>query len=413
MPTIKQVFDNPATTTRNPELLAKRAGVTVKSAQAFLRDQAASQITKRAVKPPDSAYVPTGGKRGEWLGDVIYLQDYKGVNKHRTAIFTLMEVNSRYVYARALTKATSAKTAEAMKEILAQNATEVKKGVAPILEVRTDGGPEMAGEFAALLKERGIPQDKGQPGTHERLARLDRYHGVLRRQLGEIFAIRNSHVWIDVLQDLVDNHNKSPSRALDAAGKNTAPIDVARSAKKEEMLRTADNKRAAEVRRSVDKMNIKPGTKVRLLTSRLKRAPKYVKGQEATYTPELYSVIERVGPNTFRVDVPAGEVSVWPVHSLQVVRKALGQKKALTPSTTKVNKKVVAAQRKEARNISEEEQKAALAAPARPRRERAARVDYKALATRGRGRRQRQCVYNTHKTKTLRQMRAQQPVTDG
>ena len=98
--TIKQVFDNPRTTTRNPALLAKRAGVQVKSAIAFLRDQAASQITKRAVKPPDSAYVPTGGPRGEWLGDTIYLTSYVGVNKQRTAIFTIMEVNSRYVYAR-------------------------------------------------------------------------------------------------------------------------------------------------------------------------------------------------------------------------------------------------------------------------------------------------------------------------
>ena len=365
--TIKSVFDDPATTTRNPELLAKRAGVTVKSAKAFLRDQAASQITKRAVKPPDSAYVPTGGRRGEWLGDTIYLTAYAGVNKKRTAIFTLLEVNSRYVYARALTKATAAKVAEAMEEILAQNATETSpdgtSGVAPILEVRTDGGPEMAGEFAALLKARGIRHTKGQPGTHERLARLDRYHGVLRRQLGELFALRNSHVWVDALQSLVDNHNRSPSRALDAAdptGQKTAPIDV--DAKKEEKLRTADNRRAAEVRRSVDKMNVTPGTKVRLLTSRLKRAPKYVKGQEATWTPELYPVVSREGPNAFRVDVPPGEVSVWPVHSLQVVRKALGQS---TPAGPKVDKAVVAAKKKEALSISEEEQAAALAATAR------------------------------------------------
>jgi hypothetical protein len=379
--TIKSVFDNPATTSRNPELLAKRAGVTVKSARAFLRDQTASQITREARKPPDSAYVPTGGKRGLWLGDVIYLREYAGVNKKRSAIFTLMEVNSRHVYARALTKATAAKAAEAMKEILAQNKKE--KGAAPILEVRVDGGPEFSGEFAALLKKRGIPQDKGQPGTHERLARLDRYHGVLRRQLGEIFAIRNSHVWIDVLQDLVDNHNKSPSRALDAAGKKTAPIEI--TPKKEQMLRTADNKRAAEVRRAVDKMDIKPGTQVRLLTSRLKRAPKYVKGQEATYTPELYPVIDRVGPNAFRVDVPAGEVSVWPVHSLMPIKKALGQKK---PAGPKVNRKVVAAQRMENLNISPAERAAALAAPARPRRERAKKADYRKLATKGRGRKE-------------------------
>ena len=363
----------------------------VKSAKAFLRDQAASQITKRAAKPRASAYVPTGGRRGEWLGDVIYLREYKGVNKKRTCIFTLMGVNSRYVYARALTKATAAKTAEAMKEILAQNAKERRSlSVAPILKVRTDGGPEMAGEFAALLKKGGIPHDKGQPGTHERLARLDRYHGKIRRQLGELFAIRNSHVWVDALQDLVYNHNTSPSRALDAAGKNTAPLDVARSAKKETLLRVADTKRAAEVRRAVDKMGIKPGTRVRLLTSRLKRAPKYVKGQEAVWTPELYSVVERAGPNTFRVDVPVSgansEVSVWPVHSLQVVRKALGQAK---PAGPKVDKKVVAAQRKEDLNTSPAERAAALAAPARPRRERAKKVDYAKLATKGRGKKKR------------------------
>jgi len=373
--TIKQVFDDPRTTTRNPTLLAKRAGVTVKSAKAFLRDQAASQIMKRATKPPDSAYVPTGGPRGEWLGDTIYLTAYAGVNKKRTAIFTIMEVNSRYVYARALVRATAAKVAEAMTSILTENAMDVKGGVAPITAMRVDGGPEFAGEFNALLKARGIPQDKGQPGTHERLARLDRYHGKLRRQLGELFALRNSNVWVDSLQDLVDNHNNSPSRALDAAGKKTAPIDV--TEKKELMLRVADSKRAAEVRRRVDRMGVIPGTQVRLLTSRLRLAPKYVKGQEAAWTPELYGVIERVGPNAFKVDVPAGEVSVWPVHSLQIVKKALGQSK---PAGQKVDKKVVAAKKKEALSISPAENEAALAAPARPKRDRAKKVDYAKLA---------------------------------
>ena len=115
---------------------------------------------------------------------------------------------------------------------------------------------------------------------------------------------------------------------------------------------------------------------MRLLTAALKNAPKFVKGQEAVWTPETFPVIERAGVNTFRIDVPAGENSVWPVHSLQIVKKTLGSKVA----GPKVNKKVVAAQKKEALNISKEEQAAALAAPARPRSERAKKVDYKALA---------------------------------
>ena len=87
--------------------------------------------------------------------------------------------------------------------------------------------------------------------------------------------------------------------------------------------------------------------------------------QEAVWTPELYSVVERAGVNTFRIEVPDGENAVWPFHSLQVVKKALGQAKEAGP---KIDKKVVAAQRIEALSISPAENAAALAAPAAKKR---------------------------------------------
>ena len=365
MPSIKQVFDDPRTSSRNPATLAARAGVTRKEAAAFLRDQAASQIRKKAVKPAEADYSPTGGARGEWLADVIYLREYGGVNSARECILTLLGVNSRYVYARALTKATAAKTAEALTDILEQNAEDARGGVvAPIQAIRSDGGPEFAGEFSALLLKRGIQLEKGQPGTHARLGRLDRYHGVLRGQIGQLFAARNSHVWADVLQDLVDNHNTSPSRALNAAGRGSSPADIGPD--EEEQLRAYDLSRAAALRRRVDSLGIEPGVKVRLLTSALKNAPKFVKNQEATWTPELYTVLGRAGANTFRIDVPPSENAIWPFHAIQVIKKSLGQAK---PAGAKVIKTVVAAKRMEALNISEGEAAAALKAPARAKRE--------------------------------------------
>ena len=97
--TLKSVYDNPKTNTRNPSLLAKRANVTLKSAQAFLRDQQSSQVSKRAIKPPDSSYAPTGGPYGEYLGDVIFFSDYAGVNAKRASILTIMGANSRFACA--------------------------------------------------------------------------------------------------------------------------------------------------------------------------------------------------------------------------------------------------------------------------------------------------------------------------
>ena len=92
-------------------------------------------------------------------------------------------------------------------------------------------------------------------------------------------------------------------------------------------------------------------------------------------------MLNRNGPNSFLVDVPAGEVKIWPFYALQVVKKAL---KAAPAGGKKVdvyvNVKVERAKKLEARNISEEDQAAALVAPARPRRARAKRVDYKALS---------------------------------
>ena len=64
MSNIKEVFDNPRTTSRNAATLAARAGVSRKAAAAFLRDQAASQIRKRTTKPPEADYAPTGGGLG-------------------------------------------------------------------------------------------------------------------------------------------------------------------------------------------------------------------------------------------------------------------------------------------------------------------------------------------------------------
>ena len=49
--TLKSVYEDPSTSTRDPALLAKRAGTTVKSARAFLRDQASSQVAQLWRKP--------------------------------------------------------------------------------------------------------------------------------------------------------------------------------------------------------------------------------------------------------------------------------------------------------------------------------------------------------------------------
>ena len=188
MSSLLVVYKDPKQTSRNPATLAKRAGVTVAEARGFLRDREEAKVRRRAARLRNATYTPMGDERGVWLGDNIYLKDYAGVNKGCSAIFTLMEFNSRYAYVRPLTAPASAQTAAALEDIFVENSDEKK--VAPILKLRTDGGPEFAGAFSSLLEKRGVEHEKTGAGTHERLARLDRFHGTLRRMIGELFAVR-------------------------------------------------------------------------------------------------------------------------------------------------------------------------------------------------------------------------------
>jgi hypothetical protein len=65
MPTLRETYNNPTTSTRDPALLAKRAGTTRHAAQAFLRDLPAAQLSQRAKTPKREHYAPTGGPHGE------------------------------------------------------------------------------------------------------------------------------------------------------------------------------------------------------------------------------------------------------------------------------------------------------------------------------------------------------------
>ena len=119
----------------------------------------------------------------------------------------------------------------------------------------------------------------------------------------------------------------------------------------------------------MDALDIIPGkTLVRVLSQKTReggRGAAFSKGQTSTWSRDSYLVLKRNGVNSYVVDVPAGEVKIWPVHSLKVA--GLDEEKS-GPGGAKVDITVERAKRLEARNISEEETAAALAAPAAPKR---------------------------------------------
>ena len=376
MPTLREIYENAKTTTRNPTLLAKRAGTTVKSARTFLTDEGSSQTTEKWRRTAATVYAPTGAPQDHWQADVVSLQDYMGVNKKRTHLLSMLNTTTRFAAARPLLNTKASTVSTAMAEII-EELEGLGKTVAAI---RVDGGSEFKKEFAADMAEAGIPLQKAEPLTHYRLARTDRFHRTLRERLGELFERENNNRWIDALPDIIANYNGTPHSALsEVFDEPTAPEDVTLSG--EERIRRDEMERAQQARVKTDALGIsdKRGeTQVRLLVRQTKAGlDKFSKSQRAVWTPTVYKVLERNGPNSWRVDVPRGEVSIFPSWALKVVdTKRLN---APAKRDEKVFVPVARAKRMEARNISEAEQAAALAGPARPKRV-AVRPDYARLA---------------------------------
>ena len=120
MPSIREVYDDPRVTTRNPKLLAQRAGVAVASAQAFLRKQASAQTSEQWRKPSQHShsYAPTGAPADNYQSDVVFMSGFGGVNDKRRAILTLLNTTTRFAAARAILSAKAPAVAAGMASIL-------------------------------------------------------------------------------------------------------------------------------------------------------------------------------------------------------------------------------------------------------------------------------------------------------
>jgi hypothetical protein len=368
-------YASPSLQTRNAALLAKRAGINIGDAKKYLENSASWQIGRANPEKTPELYAPTGGSVGLYICDIMYLQDYAGVNQKRKMIFILIGANTRYVYLRGMTAATALKASECLRDIYVQNQSECATHEnRQILTIRSDMGSEFKGEFHSTLEELGIIH-KYVPGwTHWSLRRLDRFCRTIRGILGDLFNQTGRNVWYPHLQDIALNYNTRPHSSLKKAlGFACSPAEVDRT--REEQIRDYDKNRALTVRKLVDDSPIKAGSKVRLLMSATQAGSKKigVKSHLPRWTKRIYTVLARAGANSFRIDQPGLESEIFPVHALLLVPDSMNE----LPPDKSVNTKVVAAQRVEARARSQAEQKAAVMVPKERRRaRRVARVDY-------------------------------------
>jgi len=383
MDKLTRVYKDPANTSRNPKLLAERAGVSVPTAKKFLSQQLGAVINEKHVAPPPGSakYSPAGDHPDYWQADVIFFEKFKSKNKQHKAILTVLNTTTRYALARPLKSKDAESTCKAMENIL----DEIKKLKKKIIALRVDGGSEFKGETQAMLEKRGIKVERAEKYTHGRLRRTDAFHRTLRLKIGEHFEEYDTNKWVDSLPGIVENINKTPNTSLNyALGKQISPLKVT---KKDEVKIHAHEmelvqKTAAETAKLKIVLNF---TRAHLLVAQTKAGilERHAKTNRAVWTRDSYKFIKQTGPNSFELAVPRDEVRIWQPHSLKILSDDESRKQndlkepvlllstgtylkpiqgAAKKSNKRVNIPVVTAKALEERNISAKEQKASLVA---------------------------------------------------
>ena len=161
----------------------------------FLNQQETNQLHKTTKK----AYYPIIGELGTFQADLTFYEQYSKSNSGFYVILTVIDINSRKAYARALKNKLEETVIKAFEEIL----TEAGK----MKVLGFDGGSEFQTKFKAMLKSHGINYYVSDPGDKTKMGIVERFNRTLRERIERYLSAKKTNRWVDVLHLLIKNYN--------------------------------------------------------------------------------------------------------------------------------------------------------------------------------------------------------------
>ena len=311
--TLKDIYEETGET--NALKLAELSKKSVAYVKQFLKKQNETFDVATNTRQKTGGDVSSGSPvHNHWQADVMYLNDFKNLkdNKQNIGILTLLNTNTRQARARGI-KSTQAKDInKAMTEMIISIDFDISI-------LRTDGGAEFTNKaFKQMMSEFGVILEYAEPHTHGWLSRTDRFHRTLKELLRDRFiANGNKNIWLPYLPEIIEDYNNTPSQAFrnidalkepakSANGKPyyspVAPNVIANSGPKIlAKINEHELKQAKKVAK-IDGEMFKVGDYVRLQANG-KENNKFLKNSiNNKWTTQIYQIIERTGPNFWRVN---------------------------------------------------------------------------------------------------------------
>ena len=206
----------------------------------------------------------------QWQADLADVSLLEGRNKGYHFILTVIDVFSRYAWARPLKSKHGKEVAAALKNIFAEGRIPKR--------LQTDQGKEFYNPHVRrLLDENDI--ELFSIKSAYKAAVVERFNRTLKHRLWRYFTSRFTSKWTDVLQDAVHAYNHSVHRMI-----KKRPVDVT-TAEAVDQVRAQMQSRPKPPRGKTD---IQVGDKVRI--SKVKSI--FAKGYLPNWTEEIFTVAE-------------------------------------------------------------------------------------------------------------------------
>ena len=248
--------------------LAKETGFSINKVKKWMESQPTYTLHRMARKKYATRKYIVHDIDEQWQADLADVALIAKQNKGYRFILTVIDIFSRYAWARPLKTKRGVEVAAAFHDIF-------QEGRIP-KRIQTDQGKEFENrEVAKLFREHDI--ELFSVKSAYKAAIVERFNRTLKSKLWRYFTMTLKEKWTDVLQDVVESYNKSIHRTI-----GRRPIEVTQENVGEVREDVYGKKRSV----AKEKRDIKVGDTVRI--SKVKSV--FAKGYLPNWTEELFTV---------------------------------------------------------------------------------------------------------------------------
>jgi len=187
-------------------------GITRRRLHAWLKKQELYQLTRPITPANPIKPIITSRPHTRWQCDLLHVSSFYPIqNRNTKYLLTVVDIFSKYLYVRPLTRATANAAATAIQSIFNENKREFDGQLPHIMQ--SDQGGEFKGEFSEALKANGVkqiysmsrrPQSNGVIDSTNRSVK-NFINSTLLKQSGMYGPTK--YEWVSKLQDFVKAYN--------------------------------------------------------------------------------------------------------------------------------------------------------------------------------------------------------------